>query len=178
MMPTIDDQLDRLGKRLVVGQRTMSVSLTACGNGSKKLIRQGRRLQRPASLVARPDGSTNVGRHRGDQCSRKVTKHVLSRRRHDRVPHRRRPYEGHTTATAYPCRPALRFSITSWAALWPGAPMTQPPGQAPEPQMGNLRTSDRSCWDRPQCVTRDDNMFAAHTTNRTKTHTTLSPEQA
>jgi phosphatidylserine synthase len=31
-------------------------------------------------------------------------------------------------------RSARSRAMTSWAALWPGAPITQPPGQAPEPQ--------------------------------------------
>jgi hypothetical protein len=31
-------------------------------------------------------------------------------------------------------RPARTRVMTSWAALWPGAPMTQPPGHAPDPQ--------------------------------------------
>jgi hypothetical protein len=35
--------------------------------------------------------------------------------------------------SVYPYSPTRSRSIASWEALWPGAPMTQPPGQAPEP---------------------------------------------
>jgi hypothetical protein len=40
----------------------------------------------------------------------------------------------------YPYSPARSRSIASWDALWPGAPMTQPPGQAPEPQRKSPET--------------------------------------
>ena len=39
-----------------------------------------------------------------------------------------------TLKTRYTYSPARSLSIASWEALWPGAPITQPPGQAPEPQ--------------------------------------------